>query len=458
MEKTLKSAIIPIIICALTLFGALPVNAQTSQWAVKMFGELGTERSLDFGDVALGANVEHHFKFKNIYDEDAVISSVSSNCGCTKATASKSVIRPGEIGEIIAKVDTSGKEHTKQRKATIRVMFSAPSFAEVQLQVKSYIRPDVGFEPGQIEFGTVSQGKSVVKRALLQYEGRSDWALTAIQKTNPGIRAEAREIKRNGGSVAYEILVELKSDARPGYVQDLLTLRTNETDRASSSIFLPIQGLVVEPLSAKPSHLQLGVIETGSRVVKNLVISGSAPFKIASITSTDPRLSFLKTDLSRSVHVVPVTFQANEKLGAISGTIIISTVGNSNETQKTVIPATGIVVNESATKRVSPSEDNSQTSPEIPPVPPNKTGINATISKPRSQSGTAPDGTTGWVPVSPGDRWVKYARNDGKKERDSVHTASCIWQNAGTATIEIKQGKVSQVSNAESHNSKANIK
>ncbi|MBR5758999.1 MAG: DUF1573 domain-containing protein, partial [Thermoguttaceae bacterium] len=75
-----------------------------------MFSEMGTERVHDFGSVALHANVEQHFQFKNIYNEDVVISSVSSNCGCTKASASKTVVRPNEIGEIVARVDTSGKE------------------------------------------------------------------------------------------------------------------------------------------------------------------------------------------------------------------------------------------------------------------------------------------------------------------------------------------------------------
>ena len=334
----------------LVLSTVSPSYAQTSQWAVKMFSEMGTERIHDFGSVALHANVEQHFQFKNIYNEDVVVSSVSSNCGCTKASATKTVIRPNEIGEIVARVDTSGKEHTKQRKATIRVMFSKPSYAEVQLQVKTYIRPDVGFEPGIIDFGSVRQGESVVKKAFLQYEGRPDWALISVQKTNAGVRAEAHEVKRQGGSVVYEIFVELKSDAKPGYIHDLLKFQTNEIDRATSSIFLPLQGLVVEPLSAKPSHLQLGIVEPNTQITKNLVISGSTPFKIVSVSSSDPRLSFLKTDLTRTVHVVPVTFKATGEKGDFSGTIVISTQQggtNDSEIQKIVVEASGFVLDRS---------------------------------------------------------------------------------------------------------------
>jgi len=325
------------------------VLAQSNEWAIKMFSEMGGPRLHDFGSVALHANVEHRFQFKNVYDSDVVISSVSSNCGCTKASASKSLIRPGEVAEIIARVDTSGREHTKARKATIRVLFSKPAVAEVQLQVKTYIRPDVGFEPGQIDLGTVPFGGTVVKKAFLQYEGRPDWALIGIQKNNPGIKAEAREVRRQGGSVLYEIQVELKPDATPGYIDDLLRFKTNDRDLSTSSIFLPIEGLVVEPLSVKPGCLQLGVVPQKGSVSKNLVVSGTEPFKVVDVSSDDGRLRFIKTDLTRSVHVIPVTFRAGSRAGNFSSSITIKTShagDGGDEIQETTIETLGVVVEE----------------------------------------------------------------------------------------------------------------
>ncbi|MBQ5790791.1 MAG: DUF1573 domain-containing protein, partial [Thermoguttaceae bacterium] len=331
------------------------IYAQQNQWAVKMFSELGTVRAHDFGSVALHAEVERRFAFKNIYKEDVVISSVSSNCGCTKASASKTVIRSGETAEIIARVDTSGRQHTKGRKATITVVFSKPALAEVQMQVKTYIRADVGFDPGSIEFGTTTQGKSVVKRAYLQYEGRPDWALIGVQKTNPGIRAEAREARRTATGVVYEILVELKANAEPGYIHDLLKFKTNDPDPATSSIFLPIRGVVTAPLTAKPSYLQLGVVPKNATITKNLVVCGATPFQILSVDSKDKRMSFLKTDLKRTVHVIPVTFRAGSQTGAISETIVVAT-SQKNEAPLRVA-ATGYVVDAEAPATAPEEED-----------------------------------------------------------------------------------------------------
>ncbi len=331
------------------------IRAQDNQWAVKMFSELGTVRTHDFGSVALHAEVERRFAFKNIYKEDVVIASVASNCGCTKATATKTRIRSGETAEIVARVDTTGRQHTKGRKATITVVFSQPSRAEVQMQVKTYIRADVGFDPGSIEFGVATQGKSVVKRAYLQYEGRSDWALVGIQKSNPGIRAEAREARRTSTGVVYEILVELKQTAEPGYIHDLLKFKTNDPDPKTSTIFLPIRGVVRAPLTAKPSYLQLGVVPKNKTVTKNLVVCGSTPFQILRVDSKDKRMSFLKTDLKRTVHVVPVTFRAGSETGAINEMIVVET-SQANEGPLRVVATGSVVDPENSTPTDAPAD------------------------------------------------------------------------------------------------------
>lgn len=298
---------------------------QPTQWAVKMFSELGTERAHDFGSVALHAEVVHRFAFKNIYQEEVEIASAQSNCGCTKVSVSRRVIPSGEMGEIIARVDTSGKEHTKRRRATITVVFNRPAVAEVQLQVQTYIRSDVGFEPGTVDFGTVSQGRNLTKKVYLQYEGSPGWALTSIRKTSNTIKAEAREVRRQGGQVLYEIDVSLVDDAPPGYLNGLLRFTTNETNSTATSIFLPIHGLIMEPLTAKPSCFQLGVVHPGEKLTKNLVIRGAKPFRIVQVSSPDSRIRFLVADDQSPVHVIPVTFTAGAEVGDIKQVISIKT-------------------------------------------------------------------------------------------------------------------------------------
>ncbi|MGN1065434.1 MAG: hypothetical protein ACI4QC_08485, partial [Thermoguttaceae bacterium] len=79
---------------------------------------------------------------------------------------------------------------------------------------------------------------------------------------------------------------------------------------------------------------------------KNLVVSGATPFKIIDVSSDDPRLSFVKTDLTRSVHVVPITLSPDGLLGDVAATIVISTkpAEAGSEVQKIAVQATGHIV------------------------------------------------------------------------------------------------------------------
>ena len=305
-----------------SLFGQQGSNS----WALKMFSELGTERSHNFGNVALHAETVHRFAFKNIYKEDVVLASEpQSNCSCTKPSASKMVIKSGETAEIIARVDTSGKTHTGQRKATVTVRFSQPRYAEIQLQIAAYIRTDVIFEPGAVEFGGVGQGTSVSKKVYLQYNGnRNGWSLIGLKNTDNGVKAVAQEVPRQNGRKTYEVTVTLKDTAQPGYVNDLLLFNTNDGG-ANGQIFIPIRAQVLAPLSAKPSYFQLGVVHPGEQISKNLVIRGSSPFRIEKISSTDSRMKFLTANQESVVHVIPVTFSADKTPGAIHQMISVRT-------------------------------------------------------------------------------------------------------------------------------------
>ena len=298
----------------LVLSGGARLSAQfpsgSNSWALRMFTEAGTEMTRNFGDLALHSEAEQRFKFRNIYKEDVVILSAQSSCSCTNVTVPKKVIKSGEVGEIVARVDTSGKVHVGKRKATVTVHFSQPYPAEVQMQVMSHIRADVVFDPGVVEFGSVGQGVPVTKTVYLQYNGQlTNWRLVDMKKNSPAIRAEAKVVSQNGNRKTYKVDVQLLPTAEPGYISDLLRFTSNEA--GSSGIFVPVHGQVISALSVKPTYLQFGVIHPSESATRNMVVRGSTPFQIVSVQSDDPRMEFKTAKQESTVHVIPVTLTAS---------------------------------------------------------------------------------------------------------------------------------------------------
>ena len=103
------------------------------------------------------------------------------------------------------------------------VKFAPPFAAEVQLHVHTYIRSDVVVQPGAVQFGVVGQGTAAEQVLAVSYAGRNDWQILRVECANPHIEAAPVETSRTAGTpglVTYNVVVKLKADAPPGYLQD----------------------------------------------------------------------------------------------------------------------------------------------------------------------------------------------------------------------------------------------
>lgn len=297
-------------------------------WAKAMFDHTFH----DFGVVARGSNVEHRFTFKNIYLENAQISSVRSSCGCTNAHSTKQSLKTYETAEIVAVLDT--KQFLGHKEATITVTFSQPFSAEVQLRVTSFIRGDVVCEPGAVHFGTVVQGNRAPVQVLVTYAGRDDWKITDVQSNNPYLAATIREVSRFQGKVTYDLGIILTEKAPLGYIKDFVLVATNDLASQTSRLTLPVDGNVIPPptaVTAGPSPLLFGAVDAGQAVTRNLVVRGKSPFHILEITGPDSRFRFQYPSEAKVVHLVPATLTAGVTPGLITGKIRIRTDVPGNE-------------------------------------------------------------------------------------------------------------------------------
>ena len=308
--------------------------SQVSGQAAESWGSaMLPERRFDFGRVAIGADAEHRFTVKNVYREEVRLLGVRSSCGCTEASLTKRSLKSQETAEVVAKFNTSG-QYTREKTSTLTIdlettINSKVSRDSVQLHVSGYIRPDVVLTPGIVEFGSVAEGQSVVRTVLLEYAGRNDWALVKVERTNPFVHARAEEVKRERGEIAYRIAVTLKDNAPIGYVRDALRFTTNEISPGTNTpteIVLPIQGVVMSPIHAKPSPFMVGIVTVGENVSKNIIVRSDMPFRILGVTSEDPRFRFTFADQESLIQIVSVLFSARPSVPEeVVGQIVIRT-------------------------------------------------------------------------------------------------------------------------------------
>lgn len=291
------------------------VSAQ--EWARKMF----EETKHDFGAVARGAKAEFRFKLKNIYLEDVHIAGVRSSCGCTSPTIEHELLKTYEHGAILATFNT--RAFNGQKSATVTVTIDKPFYAEVQLQVSGFIRSDVVLSPGGAEFGTIDAGAEAAQKVAIAYEGRRDWAITAIKSGSPYVEAMAEETSRVGSRVTYDLTVMITPDAPPGYVKEQLIIVTN--DRGGTEFPVDVEARVVSELTISPASLFLGALKPGQKVTKQIVVQAKRPFRITDISCDDDGFEFKTPRAAKAVQLVPVVFTAGDEPGKLSYKIKIHT-------------------------------------------------------------------------------------------------------------------------------------
>jgi len=312
------SRILTLALCLLAVLAAGRA-ACAQQWAREMFDHT----SHDFGTVARGAKVQHTFTVENIYEEDVHVARIKSSCGCTVPKLSQRLLKTWDKAEIVAEVDT--RAYRGRKDATLTVVFDQPFPAEVRLTVHTYIRSDLVVQPGAVQFGSVPQGSPATEKLSISYAGRSDWRIDRVESTNPHLSTELDRASTGTGNVNYTLTVTLLADAPAGYVQDHLTLITNDFNSRSAQVPVAVEGVVVAPVSVRPSPLLLGVTETGGAAKGRLVVQGQTPFRITAVRSSDPRFECAAPEGAKPVHLIPVTFTAGDRPGELSARIEIQT-------------------------------------------------------------------------------------------------------------------------------------
>jgi hypothetical protein len=344
----------------------LASTGSAQDWAKAMFDHTRH----DFGVVGRGASLEHRFKLKNIYVEDVRISSVGTTCGCTTPKTTKELLKTYETAEIVAGIDT--RKFLGQKDATIKVKFSQPFPAEVDLRVASFIRSDVVVEPGSVRFGSVSHGSAAQAKVAVSYAGREDWKITDVQSANLHLEAKLTETGRSLGQVSYDVLVTLKPSAPVGPLKDQLVLATNDRNAQTARILLPVEGIVVAAdsgVTAGPSPFSVGAVTAGQTVSKSLIVRGKAPLRILDVAGPDERFRFQRPDGAKPVQIVPVTFVPGDKPGIVSGKIRIRTDVPGSENLE--VPVEGQVLERGASPAPNkPGDKPPATAPDQKSPPP----------------------------------------------------------------------------------------
>lgn len=300
-------------------FALAPVSV-FANWADSAF----PIKTHDFGNVAVASKTEFRFPITNTTGRALHIQTVRASCGCTTPIVETPYIAPGESGSVVARFNTDTFRGKKG--ATLTVVIDQPQYAEVRLRVDGYIRQDMVFHPGSIEFGKLNQGEMHERTGKILYAGRDDWSVVEVLSNKPWMSVLAMQESRGQQRATYEVIVKLDPSAPVGYFQDEIVIVTN--DRAMPRVPLRVSGEVQSALSVSPQSVAIGSVKPGEAVQRQLVVRGREPFLIDSVEAKGFDISFAPIAEAKATHIFTATFTANGELsGQQVSSVVVKTSG-----------------------------------------------------------------------------------------------------------------------------------
>lgn len=291
----------------------------------------------DFGTVAVGAKTEHSFQVVNHFSSPMRFDTVRASCGCTTPTIIDRYIEPGQTGSIHAKFNTDTFRGKKG--ATLTLVMTQPFYSEIRLKVNGYIRSDMVFYPGAIDFGPVAQGELMTKSTKILYAGRPDWEVIDVRSNKPWLIPRVSETKRENGTVNYELIVDVREDAPSGAFMDELVVTTN--DRKMPNVPLKVSGNVESQLAIAPLSLPMGSVKPGEPIVKKLVLIGKSPFTIGSVRAEGWEVGNIDFGgVAKKMHIIyPELTYIGDRVGPQKVSLAVETEGRSSVRARTLITA-----------------------------------------------------------------------------------------------------------------------
>jgi hypothetical protein len=298
------------------------------------------EKEKDFGVTALGPVLVHYFPITNTSKQAVSMSAPRIGCGCVSATLMKGQLAPGETTYLVAYMNTAkipGTQLNTNKAVTVSVPFTSLG-EEVVLTVRCLARTDLLWSTQDgVAFGTVTKGKAAAATMEVTLYNQPGWEIKEVKSNGAYVKAEAKQVKKGGNSVTYELTCKLADNCPAGSWMSDLTLLTNAP--GIEKMRVPVTVNVEPKIAATPADL--GAVAVGGLKSVDVTLSGKEPFKVLEVTGADDGVSVTpKTEGARLTHTLKIDLKA-AAAGALKKDVKIKT--DNKDQPEVIVPVSATV-------------------------------------------------------------------------------------------------------------------
>lgn len=298
-----------------------------------------TETVKDFGATPRGPVLVHYFTVTNKSQNPITLGTPRVSCGCVSASVvnSKTVVQPGDSTVVAAQMDTRRIPQANVIKTVIvYVPFLAPVLEEVQLRVQAIARDDLVITPDTLAMGTVRKGEGGKATVRLTIYGDPNWKVSETVSSGAYVKAEVKEVARQGTEVAYEVTATLDPTCPVGNWTADVWVKSSAP--GLDKLRLPLTVNVVSPIAVNPGSIAFGDVRIGEPSEQKVILQASAPFTVKEVKGGEGLIAVDDTSSGpRPVHILKLTITP-KTAGDVVRSLEVYT--DSKEQPKVTIPVT----------------------------------------------------------------------------------------------------------------------
>jgi hypothetical protein len=288
----------------------------------------------DFGTVAKGDKLDHAFSIRNTGTADLQILAVRPTCGCTVAEFDK-VIKPGEVGKVVAHVDTT--QFSGPISKAVIIETNDISTPNAQVTVRAVVKPFVeAFPAGFLRFNMV-QGDTAAQSVVIYSEEEAPFEIVRADVPGEHVKVEFKkavgeEIVKAGRPNQAQYIATVTyggPSAKLGPIAEKIRIVTNSTHQPE--YVLNISGVVRPSYSVVPTVLNFGEVGLNDAAAERSItlrsndLKAPGAFKVTRVESSAGVLAEAKPTETPGEYQVIVKLAKDAKAGALDGNLRIHT-------------------------------------------------------------------------------------------------------------------------------------
>lgn len=262
----------------------------------------------------------------------------TTTCGCQKPRLARTVLAPGESTELVLEQQAQATVGPFQH--LIWVPSNDPATPAATLVVFGQVSRGVAIRPDPLDFGAVRSGEEAMR--VIEVASKDGQPFRITRARGAGAFTVRTALDRPG--TLHRVEVSFKAPATIGRVRNTVELTTDRPD--TSILSINVGGRVAGNIESAVSALTLGTVQPHQEVVKSLVLTGQAPFRVASVAGPAAwkvahRLP--QGEGAGTMRIVEVTLRVPDDPGLLEGNLEVETILEGGRPEHLTLPVTGFI-------------------------------------------------------------------------------------------------------------------